>query len=306
MTESCTALIVGAGPVGIFCALKLAQAGVDTILVEATEELEDAAKALIHMPAARLEFKKTGVLDDLLKEAGEFNDTGICFRKTSDKSIIADIHKQPGAPGPFIVPQYQFCTILFEHLHKCKNARVHMGHKFQGLTINDGKVSVKTQTNDGTEKTFETTYLIGADGGKSPVRKASGIKFEGETLPRNLIACDVVYPFGKYGFIDGNFMADPNHYGLIGPIKKGDLWRVSYAVPDTLSMDEIKAGIPEKFEAMMPGPRPLEYEVKRIAPYKAQQLCASTFRQGNVFLVGDSAHRKSYHSSRSANPLIKP
>lgn len=294
VTERCTVLISGAGPVGTFLALRLAQANISVIVLEAQEKLEDEARAMTHMPSVFEEFKRAGVYDDLFAAAGTLKNTGVCFRKTTDKSIIAKMPQMPGRPGPFIVPQYIFCRILADHLKKYDHARLLLGHRLQAVdTSSDDKVTVTVKTTDDTEKTFEASFLVAADGSKSVVRNMCGIKFEGETLPRQLVATDIYYPFDKFGWSGGNFMADPEHYGLIGPITSEGLWRVSYGVPDNISLPEIKDGIPEKFNAMFPGPKPLEYKIDKVAPYKAQQLCASTLRKGRVILVGDAAHCKS-------------
>ena len=44
-----------------------------------------------------------------------------------------------------------------------------------------------------------------------------------------------------------------------------------------------------KFEAMFPGPRPLEYKVDMFSPYRIHQRCAETFCKGRVLLAGDAA-----------------
>lgn len=100
----------------------------------------------------------------------------------------------------------------------------------------------------------------------------------------------VEYPFAEHGFMDANFMLDPAHYGLIAEITDEGSWRVSYGCPRSLSFEEIERALPGKLEQMLPGPRPLRYRVQRVAPYKAQQRCAETFRKGSVLLLGDAAH----------------
>lgn len=45
-----------------------------------------------------------------------------------------------------------------------------------------------------------------------------------------------------------------------------------------------------KYEALLPGPRPLEYDLKMVSPYRIHQRCANTFRIGRVLLAGDAAH----------------
>lgn len=125
-------------------------------------------------------------------------------------------------------------------------------------------------------------YVVGADGSRSSVRRLCRIGFEGETLPVQLVATDVEYPFTEHGFMDANFMLDPAHYGLIAKIMDEGSWRVSYGFPGSLSFEEI--------ERALPGPRPLRYRVRRIAPYKARQRCAGAFRERRMLLAGDAVH----------------
>lgn len=89
---------------------------------------------------------------------------------------------------------------------------------------------------------------VGADGSRSSVRRLCGIGFEGETLPVQLVATDVEYPFADHGFMDVNFMLDPPHYGLIAKITDEGSWRVSYGCPESLSFEEIERALPEKLE----------------------------------------------------------
>ena len=43
----CTVLIVGAGPVGLLTALRLGQAGIDTLVVEAHTEILPTTRAVV-------------------------------------------------------------------------------------------------------------------------------------------------------------------------------------------------------------------------------------------------------------------
>ncbi|KAF2089669.1 FAD/NAD(P)-binding domain-containing protein [Saccharata proteae CBS 121410] len=290
MSPQPTVLIIGAGPVGVFLALRLAQSNIPVTVLEAQQTPETGAKAMTHMPTVFAEFKKAGIYEDLVSAAKGLVNGTVCFRRTSDKSVIAATPQVPGRPGPLTVPQHTFRDIVIRHLSKLENAEVLMGHRLESLQNSDSSISITARTPSNTTQTFTGTYLIGADGGKSAVRHAASIPFEGETLPRQLVATDIYYPFDTHGWTGGNFMADPEFYGLIGPITSDGLWRVSYGCPAGQTKSQIEQEQPAKFSAMFPGPQPLAYKVEKTAPYKAQQLCAATFRKGRVLLVGDAAH----------------
>jgi 2-polyprenyl-6-methoxyphenol hydroxylase-like FAD-dependent oxidoreductase len=70
---------------------------------------------------------------------------------------------------------------------------------------------------------------------------------------------------------------------------------VSYGVPLGLSEEEVQEQVYEKLAMMLPNKGLDEqggkaYEVVRVAPYKAQQLLATTLHSNHVCLVGDAAH----------------
>src|SRR5271156_2083031 len=46
-----------------------------------------------------------------------------------------------------------------------------------------------------------------------------------------------------------------------------------------------------KYEIMLPGhPKPGDYKLDNISPYKIHQRCAERFRVGRFLLIGDAAH----------------
>lgn len=125
----------------------------------------------------------------------------------------------------------------------------------------------------------------------------AGVDFEGETLDAQLVALDLHFDFQKHGFHDANFIIDPVNYGLIARITESapQLWRVSYGVPLGMSEADIEAGVHHKLARMLPNAGLDEngkraYEIVRIAPYKAQQLLASSLYKSGVCLIGDAAH----------------
>jgi 2-polyprenyl-6-methoxyphenol hydroxylase-like FAD-dependent oxidoreductase len=202
--------------------------------------------------------------------------------------------------GQLLLPQGKFQEVLMKRLAALDGkAEVRIGSSVTGFSQHASSVSVNiSDTRE--ETTIEASYLLAADGSHSLIRKALGIPFEGETLDAQLVALDLHFPFSEHGFHDANFIIDPINYGLIGRILPATpptpaLWRVSYGAPLGLSEAEIKDRVDEKLRTMLPNAGRNEdgqigFEVVRVAPYKAQQLLASTLYTQRVCLVGDAAH----------------
>ena len=315
-------IVVGGGPSGLFLALLLLQQNHDVriTILESQTAYADIAKAYAFLPILFPDFKTAGIFDDLVAAAAKNADTGINFRLVSDdeKRVVAQMPKMPGGAGPLLLSQKRWLEIVKTKVEAIGRADVRMGCYVlkvdQGGGTGRPKVLVKNQA--GNEETLSATYVVGADGSHSTVRKQCGIEFEGETLPQQLVATDVYYPFERLGWEGANFMIDEKYYGMIGPIDDKGLWRVSFGMlantdseieeridegskPDSVHRkgredatkeDEIRALFPEWFNQMFPGPKPVQYEVQKVAAYRAQQRCAERFRRDKVLLIGDAAH----------------
>jgi len=94
--------------------------------------------------------------------------------------------------------------------------------------------------------------------------------------------------------MDSNFIIHPEHWVMFAKIaeKPGetDLWRVSYGEINGLTDEEIRARLPMKFDAFLPGPRPAKYVVKACSPYRIHQRIVDHMVVDRVCLAGDAAH----------------
>jgi 2-polyprenyl-6-methoxyphenol hydroxylase-like FAD-dependent oxidoreductase len=68
------------------------------------------------------------------------------------------------------------------------------------------------------------------------------------------------------------------------------MYRCSYGEDASLSFEEARANLENKYNQMFPGPKPVKYDLRLFSPYKLHQRCSTKFRVGRVVLVGDAAH----------------
>ncbi len=110
---------------------------------------------------------------------------------------------------------------------------------------------------------------------------------------RNTILTDyqVYYDFTKSLPSDSNFIIHPDNLYMAARITNDGLYRVTYKEIPNLSREEYIARQPKRYEDILPGhPKPGEYKITNISPYKLQQRCAPSFRVGRVVLAADAAH----------------
>jgi 2-polyprenyl-6-methoxyphenol hydroxylase-like FAD-dependent oxidoreductase len=192
--------------------------------------------------------------------------------------------------------------VILKHLERYPNAKVLWNHKVVGLEDSTESAAVTCETEEGNKK-YTSSYVIGADGGKSTVRKLIDVEFEGFTWPFTIgtsfsstllttVATNVYYPFRENGFWSAQFIVDPEHWALLCHLDSTGLWRVSYGEKEGLTTEKCMERLPAKFEALFPGPKPVQgkWELKSMSPYRIHQRCADTFRKGRVVLAGDAAH----------------
>jgi len=150
------------------------------------------------------------------------------------------------------------------------------------------RVTVK-DLKSGETRVINADYLVGADGGKSSVRKAVGVKLEGFTWDETFVATNITgFPFEKYNIRGANFVVHPKHWAVVaqtgGP---NSPWRIAYGEENGLTPEEIRKRAPEHLKILLPGPDP--YTLVQCNQYNVHQRCATTFKVGRVLLAGDAA-----------------
>ncbi|KAF5228558.1 hypothetical protein FANTH_14472 [Fusarium anthophilum] len=295
---STTVAIVGAGPVGLFTALLLAQAGIKVAVFETGSTLNQSPRAVAYFPAVLEEFKKAGILQDVI-DKGEKNTDGCAWREPSGK-VLAAVDPPPDSPQFAVcLSQPEFSEIAHKRLLETGNAEVVFNHTYQRHQQRGDSVLLWiNSSSQETEVVCECQYLIGADGGRSEVRKALGVELKGFTWESlQLVAVNFQYPLSGLGWKQANFIVGEVSWGVVVKRGKGNSWRFATGTqaPDigngTLDDATVKV-VKDRLMRLLPGDTS-QIEWEAMAPYKVHQRCATTFRKGNVLLAGDAAHLNS-------------
>ncbi|ORY57902.1 FAD binding domain-containing protein [Pseudomassariella vexata] len=289
-------IVVGAGPSGLLLCIFLSKHGIPVCLLEASDKLDDRPRAAIYGPPAMVDLKRAGVLDKIRRRGMTLNT--MAWRRIEDHSyitgldgaILADMDGEDLRTTCLVLDQLDQ-LLLDEFLNKY-NGSISWNHKVVTVGQDEKTAWVDVETPDGPTKVYGD-YVVGCDGANSSVRKSLfGDDFPGFTWDKQVVATNVYYDFeAKYGLSNANFIVHPEHFTMIAKITVDGLYRVTYGETPGLSNEELRERQPWKYETILPGhPKPGDYKLVSIAPYKMHQRCAPSFRVGKVLLAADAAH----------------
>jgi 3-(3-hydroxy-phenyl)propionate hydroxylase len=287
-------IIAGAGPVGLITALMLARAGVPVTVLEAEPALtHDLRAGTFHPPTQEL-MEPMGI-------TARMHEIGIKVprwqQRDSQEGIVVEwdlglLKDDTPYPYRFHLEQHRLTPIVFDLLKPYPHAQVRFSTRMTGFTQDADGVSITAQTGDG-EETLRGSWLVGADGGRSTVRKSANIAFEGFTWEERYVVISTPHDLGQFGYTSNAYIADPEQWlGIFHMPDQGPpgLWRM--AAPVKAGMDEKEALSDAYAQALLRRFFSVteELPVPYRGIYSVHQRVAAEFRVGRVLLAGDSAH----------------
>jgi 3-(3-hydroxy-phenyl)propionate hydroxylase len=289
-------LIAGGGPVGLFTALLLGRRGLDVRVFDENATLQEDPRAATTHPGTLEILGAAGLVDDmarvgLVAPIVQFWDrpTGECVA-VFDHALLAN-----DTPYPFVIQCEQFKTsrLILDRLQALSNVEVLFNHRVTEVAQDHRGVTVTVHGPDGAQR-HTGAYLVGADGGRSVVRKQCGIRFDGFTWEERFLVLTTPFDFeASRGYCYRSYFADPeewcNCFKVSGKGPPG-LWRTVYPTDPSQTDAELlgDAAVQARLQKFFPSGE--DYEVVHRNLYTTHQRIARTFRAGRVLLAGDAAH----------------
>ena len=287
-------VIAGAGPTGLMCALALARQDIPVVVCEAEPALTHDLRAGSFHPPTQEMMAPYGI-------TARMHEAGLKVRKwqirerRGERVAEFDLGLLAGeTPYPYRLhlEQHRLTPIQLELLRKETSAQIHFDRRVTGFEQKAGSVSVKLESG-GSAGVLEASWLIGADGGRSSIRKALPVEFEGFTWPEQFLVVSTQYDFGQHGFAMNAYVADPQEWAAIFKMPDAGppgLWRIAFPCDPGMPDDQLLA--PEHVQLKMQGflPRSEHYQIRYQGIYRVHQRVASEWRHGRVLLAGDAAH----------------
>jgi 3-(3-hydroxy-phenyl)propionate hydroxylase len=290
-------VIVGAGPVGMVCALALNRRGVPvTVFEQEPEPVEDQRAASLHPPTLEM-LDGLGITAKILPLG--LISTSYRFHDRVSQSVVAEFDLEllrDEFRYPFVLQyeQYKLTASIAAEYGNADDFDVRFFHSVTGLTATADGVEVEIGSPSGPQR-LRADYVIGCDGGRSTVRKLAGIEFEGFTYPERFIKIATSFDFGTVNpnIAFRNYFSDPSEWCNLFKVqgkRPPGLWRAIF--PIQADEDDETALSPERIEARLQKffPKRGRYDVEYVNVYGAHQRVAASFRRGRMLLAGDSAH----------------
>lgn len=281
-------LIVGAGPSGLMTAHELARFGVSFVIID---------KATTHSPYSRaigvqirtLEiFKALGLYEKLKEKSWPVK--GAEIYAEGREPIFIDLGATSSSLlNPLMIDQTHTEATL-EAAVMGLGQKILWQHELVHMVQQDDAVVATIKDSQGDINSMKCSYVVGADGAHSIVRKSMSAQFMGTSYDDAFILADVELHhthdkdhFCIY-FKDKKFLAiipmfGPNHFRLIS-VRRGE--RSKEGPPPTI----------EEFNTLMRDIAP-SYTIENsfwVSRFFVQCRSTNHYQEKRVFVVGDAAH----------------
>jgi 3-(3-hydroxy-phenyl)propionate hydroxylase len=285
-------LVVGAGPVGSVAALACARFGHTVTLVEAQAQIDDSPRASTTQPPTLEIIAELGLIDEYIRVGLVARTFEFWDRPTLTRIAEFDFERlRDETDFPFVVQteQHKLANMALERLRRLPNVELVMGVAVSGVEQDEKQVTVTAG-----ERLFGADYVIGADGGRSTVRKSLDIEFEGYTWPERFLVITTKFDFAAaLGCCYRNYMADPQEWTNLFKVAGDDLtgrWRAVFNTREDESDEEALSDTAVRARLGRIHVPDGQRDYLHLNLYNVHQRVAKNFRKGRVFLCGDAAH----------------
>lgn len=286
----CDVLIIGGGPTGVTLAGLLSQRGVSVIVAEKEAEIFPLPRAAhIDHEGMRI-LQEAGAAEAVMATSRRAD--AYEFRNARGKLLMCLDEAQSIGPGGWpvanMIHQPSVEVALRGALARRATADLRCGWELHSFAQDDAGVSALFSTPEG-GRALRARWLVGADGARSPVRKACGIAFEDLGFEEPWLVVDVLVddparlPTANLQICDPT---RPTTCVLMGEGRhRWEFMILPGETPEGISTPESVARL------LAPWNVAGAVRIERTAVYTFRARIAEQWRQGRVLLAGDAAHQ---------------
>ncbi|MEU3963398.1 FAD-dependent monooxygenase [Streptomyces buecherae] len=194
-TAPTAVLIVGAGPTGLTLACDLARRGVPARVIEQSAALFPGARGKGIQPRTREIFDDLGIGPAIARFGGPYPlmQRWRGSQRLEEWDMLDRSEPHEGSPyrETWMVPQWRTQEVLYERLRELGGS-VEFRTRLTGFHQDAHGVSATVVRPSGPDETVRAAYVIAADGGRSTVRRLTGVAMSGHTVdPMPILVADV-------------------------------------------------------------------------------------------------------------------
>lgn len=298
-------LVVGGGPAGLSAALALGRLGVGCVLVERRPDVGGHPRATGVRTRTMELFRAWGIADAVEREALAQPEgsafawvhtiAGEEFGRLVVGADVADrAYRAAASPARTVFcPQDRLEPILLDAVRAQPSVGVRLGTEVRELEQDAGAVAaVMRDTHTGVRRRLRARYVLACDGAGSSLRAAVGVPMTGPDLAVSFVSIyfeadlrpwvgavpPVLHWIMNTRSSGGLVSLDGRHRWLFQAAQLPDEDPPSPEWSARVVRDAV--GVPD-----------LDVTVGRVLSWRMSAQVADRFRAGDVFLVGDAAHR---------------
>ncbi|KAF5357444.1 hypothetical protein D9757_011598 [Collybiopsis confluens] len=329
---SANVLIVGAGPTGLSLALLLLRSGLTVRILEKETHFHDGERGTGLQPRTLELYQFLGVLPEILNHSATSPRNVKYFSSPDDGKppqlapfleILDNTPSKPMMNGRTL-GQNRHEKLLRDQIFKDFGVKVELGTEFRSFEQHsDGVVAsvVRIADSQEVEEKIAASWLVGADGARSAVRKQTGLSFVGESVSEMALVT------GDIHVLEGSIKQEqPDGWMVWGSLGSGTAMKkgIFSTMPSTGTEPvQFLHSAPQRGQGgrdiFQPwnvdrshprNDREKRYPIWRISvggsmEYRPNIRMVDKFGNGRVFVAGDAAHVHSPTGGQGMNSGIQ-
>ncbi|HKR46932.1 MAG TPA: FAD-dependent monooxygenase [Paraburkholderia sp.] len=314
-------LVVGAGPTGLTVATYLAKHGIKVMAISKYPGTAPAPRAHVTNQRTMEIFRDLGIEEQIRKVGYDLS--FLCYNVMAASMAGMEIgrYRSYGTP-PDRVSEYALaspCSAINCQQHVMEpvllaearrlGADVRFNNELLRIEeIEDGVIGHVLDRETGAEFTVRARYAVGADGGRSTVAEQLGFKFVGEAGLKGMASSWIEADLRKYaeyrpGIIYWTAQPGNDQIASWTTVVPFTEWLFVHPWP----VDREKPSEEEVLERARRsiGDHDIPLRIKHISTWQVNNVVATEYQKGRVFLAGDAAHRHPPYGGLGTNTSIQ-
>ncbi len=285
--------VAGGGPVGMVTALELARRGVPSVVLEAADTLAEGSRAICFSRRSLEILEGVGAADAVVAKALPWT-RGTSYYHNQPVYRLEMPHSEDEKHYPMVnLQQCWLEQFILDRVAKEPLIEMRWRSRVTGARQDQGHVTLTVETPEGAYD-MQAGYVVAADGARSTVRRALGLKLNGTSYQGRYVIADILikhdYPTERRVWFD-----PPSNPGstVIMHKQPDDIWRIDYQLLDDadeaeeLNESHIRERIQTQLDMLG---ETAEWKLDWFSLYTAHARCLDNYVQGRVMFAGDAAH----------------